>query len=163
VARNEGTKDKVEYLLDRIKPTRPRTKLIDWPLEVRGERPQIMLRVLGGPELDAAYLAAEDALRGDKRGSAPKAKPGSAIFLARERAELVWRGVLDIDGQPIAKDAETLYAEHPALVDALHAEWKAHQASFAAPWWTAAELEEIIDRLKKTPSRVRRATGLPVC
>jgi hypothetical protein len=75
--------------LKRITPDRQRWKLVDWPfpLEDGEDRPKLKVRVLGQNESEEAYLAAIDHFKGRK----PEVKDDSAVFLAREHAEMVWR------------------------------------------------------------------------
>jgi hypothetical protein len=131
--------------LDRVQPNRQRWKLVAWPFPVEGEAPKLKVRVLGQNEAEAAYLGTIDHFKGRK----PEIKFTDPLFVARERAEVVWRSYTDTDGEPIAEDVDELTKQPLAIIDELHTTWSQFQSDVAAPVPSAKEMDALVEGLKK--------------
>lgn len=141
-------------LLKQISPSRPRTRTIDWPFRQEGaETARITMRVLGADELEAAHLETVEYFRRQrKKATDPVVKVTDQPFALRERAALVVRAY-SVAGttppEPIADSTEELQAEHPDLRDLLFSEWASFQNDFMPPKYTSADIDALIEELKK--------------
>jgi hypothetical protein len=132
--------------LKRINPATPRMKMIEWPFPVEDEeRPKVKLRVLGLNELEAAHLATIAHFKDRK----PPVRDDSSVFVSRERAELIFRAYSDEDGKPLADDADEMMEQPPEVLMELHLTRMQFQADAAAAPHTPAEMDALVDHLKK--------------
>lgn len=137
--------------LDRVQPSRSRSKLVDWPFPVDGDgvAPKLRMKVLGTDAMEAANLDAVDHFR------AMKAKVAGTddVFVIRERICLVWRAYEDEDGQPIAASVDELAAQPSEVIAPLYAEWSKFQSEVAVRPMKQSDMDELIEGLKKnTPA-----------
>lgn len=135
-------------LLERLSPALVSERTIEWPGPVPAgmDRPQLRVRVLSGPECEAAYLAAKAHFRRQKVQLAVT----DPAFIVRERAEKVWRAFSDTADAPLARDTDQLEELlAPELRDVLFMEWLSHQNDHVAAPRTAAELDALVEGLKK--------------
>jgi hypothetical protein len=132
--------------LERVQPSRERSKLVDWPFPVEGgeEPPKVKVRVLGFDELEAARLATMDHFKALKRNVSDEEN----VFLAHENAEIVFRAY-SVDGEPLAADVAELTAQPLRLIAELHATWSAYQADVTAAPMTAKQMDAFVEMLKK--------------
>lgn len=144
--------------LSRVSASRTRERVIDWPFPVDGdEQPKIRLRVLGLDKLEAAHLDTIDHFaKRDKK--APRIEVGSAAFMVREHAALVWHAVdaKDDAGRwvPIADSVDELVEQPSEVVEALYREWSALQAEVTVRPMTAAQFDAFVELLKKNTREV---------
>lgn len=136
--------------LKRIEPSRPRSKLIEWPFPVEGEQPKVKVRVLGLSELEAAHLATIDHFKDRK----PAVRDDSTVFATRERAELIFLAY-SVDGQPLADDVDELSKEPSELLMELHATRMQFQADAAAAPHTPKDMDDLVQLLKKNMDPAR--------
>jgi hypothetical protein len=139
-------KEKIS-LLSRIEPARPREKTIPWPIETKGERPSVVLRVLGNFERERAYLETLEYFKG-KSGI----KPTDGVFINREKSALIARACTDEDGAPIGT-VDEVHALPSVERDLLYAEWQALQQDVAPGEWSEEELLRLVEELKKNSPR----------
>lgn len=158
-------------LLQRISPSSPRWRVIDWPFAVDGAAPQVAVLVLGGDAFEAVDFALQKYFRDLAKAKAEqhktdgkKAPPAVSsvrstdeVWQSRERAELVFRAFreLDDDGQPsdknIAASVEEIVKLPPQMRDLLYAEWASMQSEVAPPKYGQGDLDELVEHLKKKP------------
>jgi hypothetical protein len=137
-----------QTLLQRIgaASTRPRARTIEWPLPVEGERPKLGVRALSAADREAAYFATVDYFAKDKKRKVAVHDPS---FLMREQLEVIWRACSDIDGERIGASTDELAAETPELRQALYDEWMSVQADQVVRPSSAAEVDALVEELKK--------------
>ncbi len=135
--------------LRRVEPSRARTREIDWPFPVEGDRPRVKMRVLGSTEMEAAYLAVVDYFKAKKL----KVAVDDVAFIKRERVELVLRA-FSADGEPIADTADELAAEPPEVIGTLYREWDAFQTDVTAAPMNKGEMDALVEALKKNTQAV---------
>ncbi len=133
--------------IDRVQPNRSRSKLVDWlfPVEGDGPPPKLRLKVLGQDQMEAANLEAVDHFRSLK----VKVSGTDDVFVARERVCLVWRAYEDPDGEPLAATSEELAKQPGEVIAPLYAEWSKYQSEVAAHPLKQAQMDELIEGLKK--------------
>lgn len=132
--------------LKRISPARARSKSIDWPFPVDGdEKPRVTMRVLNQHDMEQAYLAVLDHFKGRK----PAVNVDDIAFAARERGEVVFRA-FSADGAPLADDVDELVSnlDRIAILE-LYNTWAQFQADATAAPMTAAEMDALVEALKK--------------
>jgi hypothetical protein len=135
-----------ESFIDRVQPNRSRSKLVDWPFAVEdGAAPKVRLKVLGQDQMEAANLEAVDHFRALK----VKVSGTDDVFVARERVCLVWRAYEDPDGEPLAPTSDELAKQPGELIAPLYAEWSKYQSEVAARPLKQAQMDELIEGLKK--------------
>lgn len=138
--------------LKRISPARPRSKPIDWPFPVEGETPRVTMLVLGQALIEQAYFATMDHFKARK----PAVGVNDIAFAARERAEVVFRAFRDADGQPLDKDVDDLVEElGKDAITELYNTWSQFQADSTAAPATAAEMDALVEYLKKSGDAAR--------
>lgn len=130
--------------LERVQPSRARSRLIDWPFET-AEPVKVRMRVLGVDALEAANLEAVDHFKALKA----KVAQSEDAFVMRERVGLIWRAFETEDGEPIAESADELGKQPSELLAPLYAEWSRFQAEIAARPMKQEQLDELIEGLKK--------------
>lgn len=141
--------------LERVQPSRERTRLIDWPFET-DEPVKVRMRVLGASELEAAHFEAMDHFKDDKR----KVAPTDQAFLIREQIALVWRAFETEDGEKIALDTNELASQQWEILSALYSAWSRFQDEITVRPMTQEQLDTWIDGLKKN-TLVDLLPGLP--
>jgi hypothetical protein len=142
--------------LKRISPNQPRTKMVDWPFPFEGdERPKLELRVLGLNDIEAANLAAIEHFKSKK----VPVREDSSVFVARERAECIYRAYL-VDGKPLADDVDELAEQPPEVLMDLHLTRMQFQADAAAAPHTPQEMDDFVELLKKNTD-ARLLSGFP--
>ena len=134
--------------LARVRPEPPVSRLIPWPLHRGdGEAPRVRVRALSHADREAAYLATLTYFEKKKR-RLPITDPA---FLGREQIETIARAYTDPEtGDPIGT-ADELAGEAPELREQLYAEWLSHQADQAVGPLKPAEVDQLIEELKKKP------------
>lgn len=142
--------------LKRIQPSRDRSKPVDWPFPVEGERPKVKVRVLSQTEVEAAHLATIDHFKARK----PAVSVLDIPFAARERAEVVFRAYSQ-DGEPLARDTDELVDElTKEAVSELYNTWSQFQVDVTAAPHTSEEMDELVEYLKKSGDPAR-LSGFP--
>jgi hypothetical protein len=132
--------------IDEVQPNRPRSKTIDWPFPYDGDKPpQVVMRVLGCDELEAAYLETVDHFEALERDL----KPEDIGFRARERAGLVLRAYRTVDDRQIANSTDELMRKPSEIRDGLYLEWSRFQSEVTVRPATSEQLEQLVDALKK--------------
>jgi hypothetical protein len=164
--------------INRVSPSRSRTKVIDWPFRVDGEAPKVRMSVLGADKLVAANLATVDhfaALKKEKK-IAHSVTQTDPAFDVQERVEMIFRAyeVQEDDGKwvPIADSAAELALESQGVINALYQEWSVFQSDVTAVPMTSEQMAQYIDDLKKntnwkqkpakrlkTPKKASRSTS----
>lgn len=134
---------KVSFI-ERIQPSRARSKLIDWPFET-AEPVKVRMRVLGADELEAANIEAADHFRALKA----KVAQTDDAFVARERIGLLWRAFETDDGDKLAADSEELARQPQEVLGPLYSEWSRFQAEVTVRPMKQEELDAFVDALKK--------------
>lgn len=130
--------------IERIQPSRSRTKLIAWPFET--EQPlKVRMRVLGADELESANIEAADHFRALKA----KVAQTDDAFVMRERIGLVFRAYETEDGAPLAVDANELAQQPTEIIAPLYGEWARFQGEVTQRPMKQIELDAFIDELKK--------------
>lgn len=134
--------------IDRVQPSKARSKLIDWPFLVEGDdvAPKVRMKVLGQDQLEAANIEAADYFRDIK---ATKVTEKNEVFVSRERICLVWRAYEDEDGEPLAATSEELGKMTDNMITLLYSEWSRFQADVATRPLTQKQMDELVDGLKK--------------
>jgi len=128
---------------------------MEWPFAVPGggPRPKVLVHILGAPAIEAAHVATLRHFR--SRGKQGKVKvrvaPGSPAFNAHENlVEIVYRAFSTEQGKPL-DDTVELFAER--LTDdqreVLYFNWKLRQVTRAVPAPTQAEVDALVEHLKK--------------
>lgn len=147
--------------LDRVSPSRARSKVIDWPFLVEGgETPKVRVRVLGFDKMEAANLEAVDHFAKLAGKGKSKVSHTEGVFLVRERVALVWHAFTTLEGEPLAYDVDELAQEADGVLSSLYEIWNSFQAEVTTRPMTAAQMTAFIDELKKnTHSEV--LTALP--
>lgn len=141
---------KSKSFLKRIEPSRPRSKMIEWPFPVEGEEKlKVKVCVLGLNELEAAHLATVDHFKDRK----PPVREDSAVFVSRERVELIYRA-FSVDGEPLG-DVDELAEEPPEVLMELHMTRSQFQADAAVAPHTPQEMDDLVELLKKNMEPAR--------
>lgn len=138
--------------IERVSPSKARSKLIDWPLDPNGQE-RVRLSVLGSDALEQANLAADEHFRAmfaDAKGKPTlKIAQDSIVFLKREQLELVWRAYATEDGNAIAANADELAKQPDEVLSVLYAEFSRFQAEVTTRPMTQRENDAFIEALKK--------------
>jgi len=128
---------------------RDRRRRVPWPgWTGGGEPPEIELRALSALEQEAAYLAAQAHL-------GKKVSPTDYAFIARERIEQLFRGLVSVGGERFADSAASIAQLPPETIAPLYQEWAALQASVAPPPISRAEIERLVEGVKKNSPEIR--------
>ena len=131
--------------IDRVQPSKARSKLIDWPFLVDGETPRVRMKVLWQDLMEAATIEAMDYFRAQKK----KIEEKDSVFIARERVCLLWRAFEDEDGQPLAPSSEALALVPQEILAPLYGEWSRFQSDVATRPLTQKHMDELVEGLKK--------------